>query len=130
MKRHDSCHREKQNRFHHCTGWEKLKQIDGFKQPVSLMLTRKIHGTNKTKKMRRLGSIYGGSITILAMLFAITYFWMGIREMFNGKKDIYINQTIENMFKEPDNEVFIQKNVFLPTFKINLNALMHTRTGD
>ena len=40
--------------------------------------------------------------------------------MFDGKKDIYINQTKQNMFLAPDNEVLMQQNVFLPTFKIQL----------
>ena len=89
----------------YCRGWEDLKKLDYFKQPVSLMLTRKIPGTHGFKYMRRLGSIYGGTITILLTVCMMVFLWMGINEMYNGKKDIYIKQKIQNMFKEPDNEV-------------------------
>ena len=71
------------------------------------MLSRKIPGTNgrDLKQGRQLGSIYGGVLTVMAFFFMVCFCWIGINEMNNGKKDIYINQTKQNLFEEPDNEV-------------------------
>ena len=101
--------------------FEFLKEIDNFKQPIQLQMSRK---RNKSCFGERynpdIGTIYGGMISIFALFCCISYFGILINQMYTGNRDI-INMLMNSVTAEDQRKgIALNDFTFFPLLELSL----------
>ena len=74
-----------------------LKNIDQFKQPAEILLSRR-HRTkeNTRQQYNKIGSVIGGLFSIIAGILLAWIFYIKVMSMYSGSNDIIQKQLFSN----------------------------------
>ena len=98
-----------------------LKKIDIFSVPMKTYFHRHDSEQKTINHHERLGSYFGGSVSILFVLGMLFYSLNLVIKMFNGEDDIVNRMVITNPLVNPSHrKIDVNKEVFLPYIRMDL----------
>lgn len=94
-----------------------IKELDMFKSPTFLYLHRRNKKNNSKKYDRKMGSYFGGTVSLFICFFSFIFIVIMSFEMMSSQND-NIQMGIENMDKDVNNKINLKDVNFLPSIEI------------